>query len=91
MSSYLRLTLNVRAHPRSTIMCHTTQVAELNTGSFERTDTLWMESPARHAIEPLVDGDEIARIRWCRVSVEDVACLRDVGALKSRQCCKLYL
>ena len=62
--AYLRLTLNVWAYSGSSEVRHTTQVAELDTRDLERTLTFWMEGPASHAIDAVVDGLGVSCIGW---------------------------
>ena len=63
-------------------MRHTAEIADLNTSNLEWTGAFEVESPTRHAIDALVDRNKVASVRWCRVSIEDVTCLWDVGALE---------
>lgn len=84
--TYLRLTLDVRAHPRGSKVCQPAEIAVFHARQFQRTTANRVESLACDAVDAISHWNGVrAVLRFVPVRAgvdgdEDVMRLRDGGA-----------
>lgn len=78
--------MNVRANSCSAKMCHIAEVAIFNSSQLERALALRMKRTACHAIDAIVDGNEVRIVLWDWYAGWNIATLREVRALE-HGCC----